>query len=396
MSGSWTSGGLDRLRAAMRGHVERQELPGLVTLVAEGDDVQVDEVGTKAFGSSEPMRRDTVFRITSMTKPMLAAVTMTLVEEGTIALDEPVDRLLPELADRRVLVRADGPLDETVAARRAVTVEDLLTFRMGHGLLLAPDQQPPINPPVPIVRAAEELELVLAEPDPRTPHPPDEWIRLFGTLPLMHQPGELWQYNTGAHVLSVLVARAAGLPLPEVFRERLFEPLGMATTGFSLPAEVTAALPSYYMTDFATGKVELRDVSRPDEWSRPPIFPTGAAGLLSTADDLLAFGRMLFEGGGRVLSAASVERMTRNVLTPEQIAGGGFLLSGLGWGYGMSVAVEPDDVSPTSGRYGWDGGYGTSWFNDPSTGRIGILLTQCSDVLFNGTIREFARLTIAA
>jgi CubicO group peptidase (beta-lactamase class C family) len=212
-------------------------------------------------------------------------------------------------------------------------------------------------------------------------------MKRFGTLPLMHQPGELWQYNTPAHVLSVLVARAAGRSLPEVFRERLLEPLGMATTGFWLPAEVTATLPDYYMTDFGTGRLERLDLSPPEVWSRPPVFPTGAAGLLSTADDILAFGRMLQRGGAPVLSGEAVRRMTTNVLTPEQIAGGGLLLDGLGWGYGMAV-----DVSGIPGRYGWDGGYGTSWFNDPVTGRIGVLLTQCSDMLFNGAIQQFARL----
>src|SRR6266540_6417341 len=147
------------------------------------------------------MRRDTIFRITSMTKPILATATMMLVEDGRLALDEPVDRLLPELANRRVLKRIDGPLDETVAANRPITIEDLLTFRMGYGMMF----EPTFDPPYPINNAANELQLVMGPPDPRTPHDPDQWMRLFGTLPLMHQPGERWQYNAGALVLSVLV-----------------------------------------------------------------------------------------------------------------------------------------------------------------------------------------------
>jgi CubicO group peptidase (beta-lactamase class C family) len=177
------------LHQAMAARVAKGELPGLVTLVAEGDEVEVDAIGTMAFGSTDPMRRDTIFRIASMTKPILAAATMMLVEDGKLALEEPVDRVLPELAGRRVLKRIYGPLDDTVPALRSITVEDLLSFRMGYGHLF----DPTFDPPFPIVNKARDLDLVMGAPDPRTPHDPDAWIKLFGTLPLMHQPGEWWQ-----------------------------------------------------------------------------------------------------------------------------------------------------------------------------------------------------------
>src|SRR6267142_2560334 len=122
----------------MAGHVARGDAPGIVTLVSRHGEVHVDAIGTKAAGGSEPMRRDTIFRITSMTKPITAVAAMILVEECTLRLDEPVDRLLPELADRRVLKRLDGPLDDTVPAQRPITLRDLLTFRMGFGQLLVP------------------------------------------------------------------------------------------------------------------------------------------------------------------------------------------------------------------------------------------------------------------
>src|SRR5438876_1280921 len=216
----------DGRHQAMAARVAKGELPGLVTLVARGDDVQVDTIGVTAFGGNEPMRRDTIFRIASLTKPILATATMILVEEGKLALDEPVQRLLPELADRRVLKRIDGPLDETVPARRPITVEDLLTFRMGHGLIM----EPTFDPPFPIVIAARDLELVMGPPEPRTPHDPDEWLKRFGTLPLMYQPRQRWQYNTGSLVLGVLVARASRQALAEFFWTRIFEPLGMRDT----------------------------------------------------------------------------------------------------------------------------------------------------------------------
>jgi CubicO group peptidase (beta-lactamase class C family) len=392
MTRSTSRAGLDRLHQAMAARVAKGELPGMVTLIAHGDHVHADTIGAMAFGSSEPMRRDTIFRITSMTKPILAAATMMLVEDGALALDEPVDRLAPELANRRVLERIDGPLDETVAANRPITVEDLLTFRMGYGLLF----EPTFDPPYPINNAASELQLVMGPPDPRTPHDPDEWLRRFGTLPLMCQPGERWQYNAGALVLSVLAARASRQSLEDLFKTRIFDPLAMKDTGFWLPAERAGRLPSCYMTNFQTGKLELQTLSPPSEWTEPPAFPAGSAGLLSTVDDYLAFSRLLLDKGvhrgARLLSEQSVELMTTNHLTPEQIAGAGPVLGGRGWGYGMAVATAPDEVSPVPGRYGWDGGYGTSWFNDPSRNLVAIAMTQTSDFLFNGGLAEFARL----
>lgn len=392
MTGFMSQAGLDRLHEAMAARVAKGELPGMVILVAHGDDVHVDPIGEMAFGSNDPMRRDTIFRIASMTKPILATATMMLIEDGQLALAEPVDRLLPELANRKVLKRLEGPLDDTVPAGRPITVEDLLSLRMGYGMLF----EPSFDPPYPIINAANELQLVLGAPDPRTPHNPDEWIKRFGTLPLMCQPGERWQYNAGSLVLGVLVARASGRPLEDLFRARIFEPLGMTETGFSMPAEHTDRLPSYYMTNFETRKMELQTLSAPNEWTKPSAFPSGAGGLLSTVDDFLAFARLLLNNGvhkdKRLLSEESIKLMTINHLTPEQIAGGGPFLAGRGWGFGMDVVTAPDEVSPVPGRYGSDGGYGTSWFNDPHQNLVAIAMTQTLDFLFNGGLAEFQKL----
>lgn len=361
-------------------------------LIARGDEIHVDSIGVKAFESGEPIERDTLFRIASMTKPVVAAAAMMLVEQGKIAVEDPVDRWLPEMANRRVLKRIDGPLDETVPANRPITLEDLLTLRMGFGMIV----EPSMNPPYPVITAASEMQLALFEPDPRTPHSPDEWIKQFGTLPLMYQPGERWQYNVGSLVLGVLVARVAGQPLEEALRVRVFEPLGMHSTGFWLPLEVTQGLPSHYMTNFGTNELERLDVSTPEEWSRPPAFPSGAAGLVSTVDDYLAFARLLLNNGmlegKRLLSEASVKAMTTNQLSDQQVAGGGVFLGGEGWGYGQGVAIQPSAEWPVPGRYGWSGGYGTDWFNDPYTGTIAIVMTQVSPFLWTGGLGEFTGL----
>jgi CubicO group peptidase (beta-lactamase class C family) len=154
------------------------------------------------------------------------------------------------------------------------------------------------------------------------------------------------------------------------------------------------------MTDVQTGKLELQTLSGPSEWTAPPAFPSGAAGLLSTVDDYLAFARLLLakgvHHGARLLSEESVTLMTTNHLTPEQLAGGGPVLGGRGWGFGMAVVTAPDEVSAVPGRYGWDGGHGTSWFNDPNRNLVAIALTQTTDFLFNGGSAEFARLACAS
>lgn len=367
---------LSRMRDVMAGYAQRKEAPGIVTVVSRRSEVHIDVLGTLAFDGDQPMRRDTIFRISSMTKPVIAAATMILVEECALRLDEPVDRLLPELAERSVLNRLDGPLDDTVPAKRPITVRDLLTFRMGFGQMLAsPDAYP-------IMREAIDQQVGMGPPAPGQVPPPDEWIRRLGTLPLMCQPGERWMYNTGADVLGVLVARASGQLLETFLRERIFDPLGMRDTGFSVAAGDIDRLATSYWNDPETGELAVYDEAAGGQWSRPPAFPSGGGGLVSTAADFLAFGQMMLHQGEhegeRVLSRPSVELMTTDHLTPEQKiltnwAPGAF--DGLGWGFGVSVATERRDLWGI-GRFGWDGGLGSSWYADPREDLVGILLTQ--------------------
>jgi CubicO group peptidase (beta-lactamase class C family) len=364
---------LDRMHAVMAGYVERGEVPGLVTLVSRRGEVYVEAIGVQALEGSEPMGRETIFRIASLTKPIVAAATMILVEECTVRLDEPVDRLLPELAGRRVLTRLDGPLDDTVAAKRPISVRDLLTFRLGYGYIAgAPGDAP-------IVRAMVEAGLA---PGPELPrYPSDEWIRRLAALPLAHQPGEQWLYHTGSDALGVLIARASGQPLETFLRERIFEPLGMKDTAFSVPAGKLGRLASCYKTNPEAGALEFFDDARDSRWSRPPAFPSGGGGLVSTIDDYLAFGQMLLGNGRlgreRILSRPSVETMTTDQLTPEQRASAELFLGGnSGWGFGLAVVTRRDGLAAVPGRYGWNGGYGTSWSSDPQEEMVGILMTQ--------------------
>ncbi len=370
---------LDRMHDVMAGYVERGEVPGLATLVSRRGEVHVDVIGAMAYEGRNPIRRDTIFRISSMTKPITAVATMILVEECKVRLDEPVDRLLPELAGRQVLKSLDGQLDDTVPAIRPITVRDLLTFRMGFGQMMAPPDA------YPIMKAALEKQIGMGPPSPKMMPAPDEWIRRLGQLPLMHQPGEKWMYNTGSDVLGVLIARASGQQLETFLRERIFEPLGMKDTAFSVSAYKINRLATSYWTNFMNGKIEVYDPAKGGQWSRSPAFLSGAGGLVSTIDDYLAFGQMMLNkgwyGSERILSRLSVEIMTTDQLTPEQKALSG-LVAGFfdshGWGFGMSVATKRDDVSSVPGRYGWDGGMGTSWYSDPTEEMVTILMTQSS------------------
>jgi CubicO group peptidase (beta-lactamase class C family) len=235
----------------------------------------------------------------------------------------------------------------------------------------------------PIVLATDELQIGVGPPSPDTTPAPDEWIRRLGTLPLMHQPGERWMYNTGSDVLGVLIARASGQPFDTFLRERIFEPLHMQDTGFSVPAPKIDRLATSYWINFHTGKIEVFDKAEGGQWSRPPAFPSGAAGLVSIVDDYHAFARMLLNkgkhGSERILSRPSVEVMTTDQLTSEQKAVAGLLpgyFDSHGWGFGVSIVTKRVDMSGTIGKFGWDGGLGTSWYSDPEEDMVTILLTQ--------------------
>jgi CubicO group peptidase (beta-lactamase class C family) len=258
----------------------------------------------------------------------------------------------------------DGPLDDTVPAARAITTRDLLTFTFGFGMVT---EMFMTAEPWPVVAAAGELHLGLfGGPDPADQPDPGTWIAGLGSLPLLAQPGERWMYNAGAAVLGVLLARAAGQPFGDVLRTRIFEPLGMRDTAF------WTADPHRLATAYQGTPDGLVAVDKPDgAWSRPPAFGDGAAGLVSTADDLLAFGRMLLRGGAGVLPGDAVAAMTSDQLTEAQKAHGGLgpgFFDGKSWGYCQAVL--------DSGAFGWAGGWGTTWLVDPAKDLIVIVLTQ--------------------
>jgi len=367
---------IEELHRTMSGYVERRDIPGIVTLIGRGDEIHVDAVGTKTIEGTDPIARDTIFRIASISKPIAAAATMILVDDARLRLDDSVERWLPELANRRVLREIGSPLDDTVPAQRSITVRDVLTSTFGFGSVMAMPGTYFIQQPIKDGRLGGD-----GPPHPSLIPGTDEWLSRLGALPLMYQPGERWLYNTSCDVLGVLTGRVSGKSFGTFLRERLFEPLGMKDTGFSVPASKLHRLPVLYQFNHANKTFEVFDSAEKSEYSHPPVFESGAGGLVSTADDYYAFCRMMLNkgvwAGERILSETSVALMTSDQLLPEQRVGAEIFFGSHGsWGFGMGVDIQRDKPWQVPGRFGWDGGFGTSAYSDPQNDFVGILLTQ--------------------
>jgi CubicO group peptidase (beta-lactamase class C family) len=243
---------LDRMHQVLSGYIDRKEMPGLVALVSHHDDVHIETLGTLTFNQSAPMRTDTIFRIASLAKPVTAVAAMILLEECKLRLDESIEPWIPELANRQVLRSLSSSLDDTVPARRPITVRDLLTFRMGFGSVMAPPDTYPIQ------KLIREYQIGGDGP-PRPSQAPtaEEWIRRLGSLPWIAQPGERWLYHVSSDVLGVLISRVTGQSLGTFMRERIFDPLGMKDTGFYVPSEKIHRLPGAYFFNQQTKTLDL-------------------------------------------------------------------------------------------------------------------------------------------
>lgn len=373
--GGFSKARLARMHNVLAAHVDRGTVAGAITLLSRRGETVVDTIGCQDLVRQDPMRRDTIFRIASMTKPIAAVAAMILVEECRLMLDAPLDPYLPELANRRVLKRIDGPLHETDAATRPLTLRDLLTFRMGFGMIMAPPGEYPIQ------RAMDEHVLMKLDPSP--PHAPDEWLRRLGSLPLICQPGERWMYHTGSDVLGVLIARVSGQPFDAFLKERIFDPLGMRDTGFWVPAAKLGRFASCYAPSPQSGRLELMDDAQQSKWSRPPVFPAGGNGLVSTADDYCAFGRMMLGkgklGNERILARPTVELMLTDQLSATQKANSPFspgFWDSRGWGLGLSMITDRVSTGVGPGQFGWSGAFGTDWVSDYFEDQVSILMIQ--------------------
>lgn len=358
-----------RLNAALDAHVEAGDVTGLSWLVAHSDNVVAGAAGTFAPGDNRPVEPDTIHRIASLTKVVTATAALVLVDDGRLRLDDPVDRWLPELADRRVMRDPHGSLDDTVPAARAIITRDLLTSTFGVGWDFSD------GGPQPVMTAMDELGLGLGPPSPAGYPPPDEWITRCATLPLQYQPGERWLYHTAFEVLGVLVGRAAGQSFVSFLGERIFNPLGMHDTGFVVPADRRDRLGPCFVAG-ADGSLDVFDAAD-GQWATQPPFESGGGGLVSTVGDLHRFAAALADRGGGVVSPAHAAALATNALTGAQLAESAPDPSGdIGWGYGVGVRLRTGQDGESVGTYGWDGGLGSTWRTDPGRGIIAVLLTN--------------------
>ncbi|WP_375268646.1 serine hydrolase domain-containing protein [Phenylobacterium sp.] len=372
MSHGFDPAGLARIGPALESFVARGELAGVVTLVSRaGDVVQAEEIGWSDLESRTPMSADTLFRIASMSKPITSVAALMLMEEGKIALSDPIARWIPELAELQVLIDPAGPLDRTVPARRAITVEDLLTHR--SGIAYAPFSEGPIKP---------AYEQALGDPGMNRMSV-DAWLAALGGLPLAYQPGERFHYGHSTDVLGFLIGRIEGKPFRQVLLERIFGPLGMNDTDFWLPPEKRVRLASLYAYEETSGSLAKVATEMYDE---PPAYTPGGGGLISSAPDYHRFARMLLgEGqfsGVRLLQPATVRLMRQNRLTPAQRQvpfAGMDLWSKSGFGLGVSIAEDLTDNPYACGAQGsmtWPGVFGTWWQADPVNDLVLIYLIQ--------------------
>jgi CubicO group peptidase (beta-lactamase class C family) len=367
---------LERMHRVLSGFIERKEMPGLVALVSHHNDVHVETLGTLAFGNPTPMKRDTIFRIASLTKLVAAAAAMILVEDCKIRLDDSIEPWLPELANRRVLKSISSQLDDTVPAQRAITLRDLLTYRMGFGSIMAMPDTYPIQKFIREFRIGGDGPMLPSQ-WPET----EEWLRRLGSLPLLAQPGERWMYHVSGDVLGALIARVSGQSFGAFLRQRIFDPLGMKDTAFHVPPEKLDRMPEFYRFNHQTNTLDVFEDVANSAWRSQPPFESGGGGLVSTIDDYFAFSRMMLHKGRhrreQILSRATVELMTSDQLTPELRAGSEIFFGDYSsWGLGMAVDIQRREIFHTPGRFGWTGGFGTTAYADPQEGMIGILFTQ--------------------
>lgn len=367
--GGFSQEGLHAVTAQMQSLVDRGAAAGLVSLLyRHGEVAQVNALGLQDIAANRAMKRNTIFRLASMTKPITCVAALTLMEQGKFTLSDPVSKWLPELGAPKVLDKVGGSLSAAHPAARPITVLDLLTHRSGFAYYFTTSG--------PLAKALQAFH--------GSDQAPDEWLKRLAALPLAHEPGSVWNYGLSHDVLGVMIERVSGMPFARYVQSVIFDPLQMKDSGFSVPADKQDRVAVLYGLDPASGK---RVPGPPPVPQELPKFCSGGGGLHATADDYLQFARMMLGRGRlgdvRILSHATTALITTNWLTPEQrkipFLGLDFW-SGQGFGLGLSVVDDPPRLGGfpygSKGAFGWPGAYGTWWQADPAEDMIAIYLVQ--------------------
>lgn len=374
-----------RAREVVHSFVERGEIAGaVVTIERRGQEAAAWAIGSADLERRRAMQRDTIFRIASMTKPIVTAALLALVDQQRIGLFDGVERWLPELSQRSVLRNPEGALDDVVPAETPITLHHVLSYQMGYGwgaTALRAQFMRLIASPLAEAQAMPHDELA-----------PDAWMQQLGALPLACAPGTRWLYHVPGDVAGVLIARITGKPLESALRELILDPLGMSDTRFSVGPGQQNRLAALYTRHAGAEQFRVVDDPERSRWATPPLFPSGGGGLVSTADDFQRFSRMLLrrgtsENGQRIVSRKLIEAMSTDYLTPAQHSQpfGNFdrydlddsaIWTHRGFGYGVSVRVNRVGFGPSVGTLSWPGAFGTTWLADPSEDLLLTLLVQ--------------------
>ena len=367
----------DPIAPALESMVDAGAFAGAATLIwRDGKVTHIGAVGWQNMEARLPIERDTLFRIASMTKPVTSMAALMLFEEGRFALDDPITHWAPEFSPMKILRFPNGPLDQTDPAERSITFRDLLTHR--SGLTYGAFHKGPIS------NAYEEA--LGGEVDSHVE--PDDWIARLAALPLIDQPGAGFHYGHSTDLLGLLLARMEDAPLGDILKWRIFDPLGMKDTSFTVPQEKKDRRAGMYGFDeagrlikrlTATGHSTLPE--RPEDMK----YVSGGGGLWSTLDDYLTFAR-IFIGAGtvdgvRLLRPETLALMTTNQLTESQRGSAELLSSGHGFGLGVAVVLDPEKADPILcgggiGSVGWPGAWGGWWQADPNDNSVLIFLAH--------------------
>lgn len=353
---------LKRIGAAMNRLIDEGEAPGFLTaIVRDARIVHFETHGQRNIGAKAPMTRDTIFRLMSMTKPIVSTAAMMLVEEGRMRLTDPVARFFPSFAKSRLYVSGEGETMETQPARRQVQIRNLLTHTSGYAYGFGRD-------PVAKLHVARNVY-------PQAHKTLSDFVAAAAELPLRFEPGTKWEYGISTDLLGAVVEAAADKPLAEVLQERILGPLGMTDTAFFVPPDKLSRFAASYRRK--DGAFEVVDEPAKSQFLKPPTAPSGGGGLVGTADDYLRFASMLLnEGeldGVRILAPQTVGLMRANHLGKEAMAA---REAGFGLGFGVEMTPSARNLYGGAGTYYWSGVNRTFFWVDPSNRIVGLLMAQ--------------------
>jgi len=363
---------LQRLDNAMQGFVQQKEFAGMITIVARhGKIVNFKVYGNQDLESGKPMPKDAIFRIYSMTKPITGVAMMLLFEEGKWDPQDPLSKHIPEFASLKVFAGTDkdgNPI--LLEPNHPPTIRELMTHTAGftYGVF-----------------GTTPVDKMYQKENPLQSASLQDFMAKMARLPLLYQPGDGWTYSVSVDIQGYLIEKLSGKSLPVFMRERIFEPLGMKDTGFSVPEDKLSRLAKIYATDPKSSG--LKPQPRDPNITKTPGLASGGGGLYSTATDYLRFGQMLLNNGElngvRILAPSSVALMRANHL-PQQLMTGKFgiglqnLRPGFGFGYDVAVFEDPAKAGSTVGKgsYLWDGAAGTWFMIDPTNDIVLIGMVQ--------------------